>query len=176
MVSFERFDYILTHPVIGTNLEFVCGFVEYEDGAGIGRRQLDGLGDDGVEHRLQVEGGVYRLADLAERAQLLDRLRELAGAQLHLALEARVGFPKSVRHVVELVSEPLELVAGLDRDALAEVTTADALGTGPQHLDRNDHAAGEKEPGEKGERQPTEHNQAGAFDGVVKRGIGLFHG
>jgi hypothetical protein len=53
-------------------------------------------------------------------AQLLDRLGELASAHLHLALEARVGFFEAVRHVVELVSQTLKLVAGLDRNALAE--------------------------------------------------------
>ena len=136
-----------------------AGLVEDEDGAGIGAGQLDGLGDDRVEHRLQVERGVHRLADLAERAQLLDRLRELAGAQLDLALEAGIGFLQPVRHVVELVGEPLELVAGLDRDALAEIAAADALGAGAQHLDRHHHAAGEEEAGEKGQHQPAEHDQ-----------------
>ncbi len=173
MVLLERHDHLLAHAVVGANLEFAGRLVEDEDGAGVGRRQLDGLGDDRVEHRLQVEGGVHRLADLAERAQLLDRLGELAGAHLHLALEARIGFLQAVRHVVELVGEPLELVAGLDRDALAEVAAADALRAGPQHLDRDDHAAGEEEPGEKGQHQPAEHDEAGPLDRVVERGIGL---
>ena len=72
---------------------------------------------------------------------------------LDLLLEVRVGFLQAARHVVELIGEPFELVAGLDRDALAEVAAADALRHRPQHLDRDHHAAGEKEPGEKGEHQ-----------------------
>ena len=152
----ERRDQLLAHAVGGADLEFVGRLVEDVDGAGIGRRQLDGLGDDRVEHGLQVERRIDRLADLAERAQLLDRLRELAGAQLDLVLEVGIGFLQAARHVVELVGEPFELVAGLDRDALAEVAAADARGAGPQHLDRHHHAAGEEEPGEKGQHQPAE--------------------
>jgi len=47
-------------------------------------RKLDCLGDDRGQHGLEVEGGVYRLGDLAKRAQLLDRTCELRRASLDL--------------------------------------------------------------------------------------------
>ena len=71
----------------------------------------------------------------------LDRLRELAGAGFDLSLQVGVGVLQPAGHVVELVGERLELVAGLDRDALAQVAAADARGAGLQRLDRPDHLA-----------------------------------
>ena len=88
MVLLERCDQILAHAIDCAELEFAAGFVEHVDGAGVSAGQLHRLGDDGVEHGLEVERGIHRLADLAQRVELLDRLGELAGAQLDLALEA----------------------------------------------------------------------------------------
>src|SRR5262249_25167087 len=42
------------------------------------------------QHGLEIEGGVDRLADLAKRLQLFDRLREFAGARLHLVEQPHV--------------------------------------------------------------------------------------
>jgi hypothetical protein len=61
------------------------------DGAGLGTGELRCLGDDRVEHGLEVERRVHRLADLAERTQLFHRLGELAGAQLDLFFQIGVG-------------------------------------------------------------------------------------
>src|SRR5215468_1689422 len=47
-------------------------------------RKLDCLGNDRGQYGLEIKRGVYRLGDLAERPQLLDGLRELARARLHL--------------------------------------------------------------------------------------------
>ena len=41
------------------------------------------------------------------------------GAQLDLFLQVGIGFLQPSRHVVELIGERLQFVAGLDRDALA---------------------------------------------------------
>ena len=42
--------------------------------------ELHRLGDDGRKHGLQIERGIDRLADFAERAQLLNQLAKLVGA------------------------------------------------------------------------------------------------
>ena len=68
------------HAVGGAQAEFVRRLVENVDRAGVRAGELHRLGDDRVQHRLEVERGVDRLADLAQRAQLADRLRQLVGA------------------------------------------------------------------------------------------------
>jgi len=46
-------------------------------------------------------------------------------ALVDLLLQAGVGFLQAPRHVVELVGQQFQLVAGLDCDALLEVAGAD---------------------------------------------------
>ena len=124
MIAHRR-DQFLAHAVGGAQPEFLRQLIEHVDGAGFGVGELDGLGDDGRKHLLEVERRVDRLRDLAERAQLADRLRQLAGALLDLVLQVGVGFLQPRAHVVELIGKAFELVAGLDRDALAKVAAAD---------------------------------------------------
>ena len=59
--------------------------VELEDRAALRARELDGAGDDRRQHLVDVEARAHGLADLAERAQLVDRAGELALALLELA-------------------------------------------------------------------------------------------
>ena len=54
--------------------------VEFVDRAGIGVREPHRPRHDGGQNRRKIERRVDRLADLAERLQLLHRARELAGA------------------------------------------------------------------------------------------------
>src|SRR6266576_2445855 len=72
------------HALRCTQTKPVARFVGDVDSAGIGAGELNGLGDDRVQHGLEVDGGVDRLADLAQRPKLLDRLCELASANLAL--------------------------------------------------------------------------------------------
>ena len=62
------------------------------------------------------------------RRLLRQRLAQFMRPLLDLLLQARVAFLKPPRHVVELVGQRFELVAGLDRDALLEVAGADLRG------------------------------------------------
>ena len=80
-----------------------------------------------------------RKRDLAQVGEL-----QLVGALLDLALQRRVGALQLGRHVVELLAQRLQLVAGLDRDAVIERPRADARGARRQRLDRNRHSAREK--------------------------------
>ncbi len=74
----------------GTGRQRAGGLVvlAYEPAVGAGER--DGLVDDRREHGLRVQGRVHHLSDLAERSQLLDRARELAGALVQRLEQAHV--------------------------------------------------------------------------------------
>ena len=90
-----------------------------------------------------------------------------------LALEVGVGFLQAAGHVVELVGERLDLVAGLDGDALAEVTAAEAGGAGAQRVDRHHHAPREEHASRKGERERAEQDEPGALQRRIERRVGL---
>ncbi len=94
-------------------------------------------------------------------------------ALLDLLLEAGVGFLQPSGHVVELVGQQFELVAGLDRDALLEIAAADLRRALAQLLDRNDHLAGEEQAGEEGQHQAAHQQIARPLDRFVERRIGL---
>ena len=62
--------------------ELLGALVVLEDDAAVEPRELDGARDDGGQHRLEIERGADRAADLAQRRELLDRARELGGPGL----------------------------------------------------------------------------------------------
>jgi hypothetical protein len=64
--------------------------VEHVDRACLSVGELSRLGDDGRQDGFEVDGRIDRLADLAERLQLSDRLREFARACLHLVEQPHV--------------------------------------------------------------------------------------
>ena len=101
----------------------------------------------------QVERRIDRLADLAERAQLLDRLRELAGAQLDLLLQVGIGFLQPAAMSLNWSASPSSSSPVLIEMRWLEIAAADARGAGAQRLDRHHHAAGEEQPGEKRQHQ-----------------------
>src|SRR5262249_50999478 len=114
-------------------MEPLGGWIDDVNGSRLGARQFHGLGDNSRENRSEVERGVHRLRHFAEGTQLPYRLRklttarfQLVGALLDLLFQAGVGFLQLARHVVELIRERFELVAGLDGDALAEVAATEA--------------------------------------------------
>ena len=92
-----------------------------------------------------------------------------------LALEVGVGFLQPAGHVVELVGERLDLVAGLDGDALAEVSAAEAGGAGAQRVDRHHHTPGEEHAGGKRQRERAEKDEPGALQRGIERRVGLLH-
>ena len=67
-------------------------------------------------------------------------------ALLHLLFQPGVGVLQPAGHIVELVGQRLEFVAGLDSDSLGQIAAADARGPRLQRLDRSDHAAGKNIP------------------------------
>src|SRR5208282_2074904 len=94
-------------------------------------------------------------------------------AQLDFLLQVGVGLLEPGGHVVELIGERLDLVASFDRDALAEVATADARRARAQCLDRYYHAPGEEHAGAEGERERSKEDQTGPLKRGIKRRVGL---
>ena len=52
------------------------------------------------------------------RGLLLQRFAQFLSAHLHFLFQIGIGFLQPSGHVIELVGERLQFVAGLDRDAL----------------------------------------------------------
>ena len=173
-------DQVLAHAVGCAQLELAGFRIGDVDRPGRGAGERNRLGDDGGEDGLQVEGGVHRLAHLAERAQLAHRLIELAGAQLqlagalfHLAFQPRIELLQAASHLVELAGKSFQLVAGLDGDALTQVAAADAGRAGAEHPDRSDHATRQEHAGEHGEDQRRQQDHGQALERGPERRIGL---
>src|SRR4051812_3973089 len=108
MAVFDRRDQGVVHAEGRAELEFLAGFVEFVDRAGVGARETNRIGDDRVEHGLEIETGVDGLADFAERAQLADRLGKLGGAGAQLVQQSDVldgdhGLTGEARHQRDLL-------------------------------------------------------------------------
>jgi len=117
----------------GTQRELFGALVVLEDRAAVGAGELAGAGDDGVEHRLDIEGGGDGSADLAEGRQLLDGLGQLARARLEL-LEKSDVLDGDDCLVAEGLQE-LDLAVG-ERPGLGTHHRDDADGSAfPQHRD-----------------------------------------
>ena len=114
--------------------ELFCGLVVLEDHAPVEPGELDRAGHDGSQHGGQIEGRTDRAADLAERGELLDGSRQLAGARLEGLEQADVLdrddrlIRKGVQELDLRVGGRSSLTAaqleGADRRALAQGGTA----------------------------------------------------
>ena len=137
----------------------------------IGRARQNGL-----EHRLQF---TRRRADdlqhFGGRGLVLQRFAQFSGPLFNLVLQIRIGFLQARAHVVELVGEAFQFVAGPNRNALGEIAAADALGSRAQGLDRTDHAAGQEDPRQHREDRRRRQHDGEALQGEVQRGVGLLH-
>jgi hypothetical protein len=86
----NRGDDRIVHSIGRAQSEFPAGVVEHIDCASLSVGELCSLGDDGGKDRLEVDARIDCLSDLAERAQLADRLAELARARLYFVEQPRV--------------------------------------------------------------------------------------
>ena len=80
----QPLDHLGRRPVDAAHQEAALGLVVLHDRAAVGAGQLDGVRGDGGQHLVQVEGRADRLADLAERLELVHLPRELGAPLLHL--------------------------------------------------------------------------------------------
>jgi hypothetical protein len=95
------------------------------------------------------------------------------GALLNLLFQAGMRLLQLACHGIELMGEGLELVPGLDGNALGEITAAQAGGAAPQGLDRADHSASKEHPGEDGKTQRSQKHEPQTLQRRVERRIGL---
>ena len=80
----QRVNQLLIHAVRGAQMKFASLIVEHIDRPSFGAGELHRLGDDGGEHRFEVERRVHRLRHFAERAQFFNGLGKLFGSGLNL--------------------------------------------------------------------------------------------
>ena len=80
-----------------------------------------------------------------------------------------IGFLQLPGHAVEVVGEFLDLVGGLDLDAMAEIAGLELPGPRLQCADRHHHLARQQEPGEHREQDARRHQPSGAVEKIVDR-------
>src|SRR5262249_34276554 len=90
MLAADRGDHGFAHAVSGMQAKLFALPVEHVDRAGVGVRKLNGPTHDSGEDCLKVQGRVYRLADLAERLEFADRLRQFIRAGTQFMKQPRV--------------------------------------------------------------------------------------
>ncbi len=129
------------------------------------------------QHRLDVCG---RAGDhvqyLAGRGLVLEGFAELLRPRLHLELETGIGPLQPRSHVVELVGERLELIAGSNRDALVKIAVTDARRAFAQGANGRHQPARKKRAGQQGQSERREQQGARALYGSVKRCVCLGDG
>ena len=142
--------------------------VARDDGV-LAAAQAAGASHDRVENRLDVGRRARDDAqDLGGGRLLLERFGQLARALVDLALEAGVRLLELRGHLVELVAQRLQLVAGPDVDPLVELARADPRGADLQRLDGRDHAPDEQQA-RPDRQQYAQHQQDDrALDRVVE--------
>ena len=71
-------------------MKFFRGFVVFVDRPGISAAQLDGMRDDGGQHRWEVKSRAHRLADLVQGTEIIQRFAELPSPLLNPLFEGPV--------------------------------------------------------------------------------------
>src|SRR5438445_5352609 len=107
-----------------------------------------GVADDCAHRRAQLMVYVGKKLRL-ELARLLKSLignRQCLRALSHLTLKSRVRLPEMRGHLVELVRENFDLVAGVEMEAVTQIPFADPFDAAAKRLKRPNH--------------PSSHNQA----------------
>ena len=108
---------------------------------------LERAGGHRRQHRVEVERGGDRAADLFQHLQFVDGARQIPRALLDLGLQPRIGFGELAGHAVELVGELFQLVGSVHVDAMAEIAGAEPPRAGAQRGDRDQHAPRQQRAG-----------------------------
>jgi len=127
------------------------------------------------QHRVEIERGGNGAADFLEHLELVDRLRQVAGARLHLGFEARIGLVQLPRHAVELIGEFLQFVSGPHIDAVAEIAAAETPRAGAQRGDRDQHPPCEQRAGQDRDHEPEPDQKRDPHQLVADRRQRLLH-
>jgi len=105
----------------------------------IGAGDFERARRDRRQHRVEIERGRDRAADLLENLKLVDRLRQIPRALLDLGFEAGIGLLQLAGHAVELVGEFLQLIVGIHLDTMAEIAGPELARAAAQRGDRDQH-------------------------------------
>ena len=146
----------------------VAGIVAI-DQHGVGAGDFDRARRHRRQHGVEIERGGDGAADLFEHLQLVDRLREVARALLDLGLQPVIGFLEPARHAVELAGKLLQLVAGVDVDAMAEIAAAEPPRAGRERRDRDQHPPRQDRAGEHRDQEADADQQRDADELVADR-------
>ena len=84
----EPFDHVGVGAVDAARPGSTVPLVVLHDRAAVGPGELDRVHGDGRQHVVDVEARAHRLADLAQRLELLDLAGELGAARLELPARA----------------------------------------------------------------------------------------
>ena len=85
-----QLEILVVEVVRGAERELLGRLVVLVDRPAIGARELSGAGDDGRQHRVEIERRADGPADVAEGGELPHRARQLGCARLQLAQEAGI--------------------------------------------------------------------------------------
>ncbi len=150
---------------------------DFEDAQHAGKRRADIVADDGEEARFRLGRLLRHVPGLLRSALpgggLVERGGERGRALDHLVLEHGTALLQARRHQVELVAELLELVAGVDRDALVELAAPDPQCSFAECPDRRDEPAAQHDAGENRPDQRHHENGERAQDRGVDRRKGF---
>ena len=83
----ERFVQFRMHVMRRREVKFSSLFIVFVNHTALRRGKLNRARDYGGQHRLQIQCRAHRLADIAERFQLLHQSGQLAGACLKLLIQ-----------------------------------------------------------------------------------------
>src|SRR5262245_27710517 len=98
---------------------------------------------------------------------------EFVCALLDPPLERRIGSLELRSHVVELLAQDLEFVAGLDGDTLAQITTPNSRCASLERFNRADHPTRKQEASDDGKPKRGKEQCAGTVDRSINRCVGL---
>src|SRR4029453_16276309 len=97
-----------------------------------------------------IDVGEKLRLEVAGRCEFLISNRQQLGTLGYLALQFCVSFPKMRGHLIKLVSENLDLIAGLHVKLMIQVSFADPLDAALKRLERSNDPLPHKQTRKKG--------------------------
>ena len=123
----DRRNHFFAQAICGPYPKCQVQFVENIDHASLRIRKLGRLGNNGGEHGLQIERGVYRLRYLTECVQLFDGAREFGRALSDELVELVDVFSDIGLQEAKAISDLVDLVARPTRRALQRQWTCEVI-------------------------------------------------
>ena len=135
----HRGNELVAHAKGRAQAELLPCAAEHVDRAGIRGGQLNRLGDDRLQHRVEIERRVDGLADFAERLQLADGAGKLGRARLNLLVQS----PQPLGRLVDVAGKRAQLVPVCNDNLLGEIAGRYLAETRFDLFDRLDQRRGD---------------------------------